>query len=111
VKLSYDRKNPQRNGVTKPGDETMSGHVWVLIERYRKDNGGQLPAPDTLWKLYSDSLEGASKSTLTTQFSRYVRYHGCYLEQEQMRERERAASADRRRAKRKQQYAAKKVSA
>ena len=99
-KLVFPRTNERRNGVTKPYESTTTGYIWSLLDRYRRQHEGRLPTSATLWQLFSNGVEGASLSTMQTQYSRYVRFYGLKAEQEAMRDAQRSENTRQRNARR-----------
>ena len=64
----------QRNGITRPGANTVCGKIWAAADAISSSQGG---APATIASLKSHSAtQGINDHTIKTQYSRWRHYNG-----------------------------------
>ena len=72
VKVKADKL--QRNGITRPGANTVCGKIWAAADAISASQGG---APATIASLKAHSAtQGINDHTIKTQYSRWRHYNG-----------------------------------
>lgn len=64
----------QRNGITRPAPEGITGKVWAAADACSAANGG---SPATIAQVKGHhTMKGVNEHTVKTQYSRWRQYHG-----------------------------------
>ena len=66
-------KRPSQNGVTRPGEGTVTGRVWEIADELSAQEGEPAKRGDVL---KATEAEGINPATAATQYGRWRKFHG-----------------------------------